>query len=370
MTTSDLRGFTVGITADRRWEEQAELFSRRGATVVHGPTIRTLPHDTDGQLRRVTEELILDPPDVTIANTGIGIRSWLAAAESWNLGEALIGALGGSRLYVRGPKAAGALHQYGLEPFAFAAAARLSDLVELIARSEPPGARVAFQRHGNESPAVVGALEAGGAHVIVVPVYRWLRPEDERPAERLIEAVIERRVHAITFTSAPAVQNFASLADERGVGAALRQAIGGDVVVACVGEVCAGAAERAGFRGALVPESARVGPLIRLVADHLTASEVRVAIGDGLLSIRGTRVMVAGSEVTLSSREARVLAVLLRAAGTTVPKQSLLHAAWGGQYDDPHVVEVAVARLRRKLGPASKALIAVRRRGYRLAVER
>lgn len=38
-----LSGFTVGITADRRWEEQAELLRRRGACVIHGPSIRTLP---------------------------------------------------------------------------------------------------------------------------------------------------------------------------------------------------------------------------------------------------------------------------------------------------------------------------------------
>jgi hypothetical protein len=36
-----LRGFTVGITGDRRWQEQAEMLSRRGARVVHGPTMST-----------------------------------------------------------------------------------------------------------------------------------------------------------------------------------------------------------------------------------------------------------------------------------------------------------------------------------------
>jgi uroporphyrinogen-III synthase len=43
MAYGPLTGFTVGVTADRRWNEQAALFERRGATVLHGPTIRTLP---------------------------------------------------------------------------------------------------------------------------------------------------------------------------------------------------------------------------------------------------------------------------------------------------------------------------------------
>ena len=41
MTLRALEGFVIGVTADRRWTEQAELFQRRGAVVMHGPTIKT-----------------------------------------------------------------------------------------------------------------------------------------------------------------------------------------------------------------------------------------------------------------------------------------------------------------------------------------
>ena len=36
-----LAGYTIGITGHRRWEEQAEMLSRRGARVLHGPTMTT-----------------------------------------------------------------------------------------------------------------------------------------------------------------------------------------------------------------------------------------------------------------------------------------------------------------------------------------
>src|SRR3954466_3575470 len=78
-----LHGYCIGVTADRRWEEQAELLKRRGATVLHGPSIRTLPVGADEELRATTERLIARPPEYFIANTGIGVRSWMAAAESW-----------------------------------------------------------------------------------------------------------------------------------------------------------------------------------------------------------------------------------------------------------------------------------------------
>ena len=41
MKLEPLAGFTVAVTADRRADEQAALLSRLGATVVHGPVIRT-----------------------------------------------------------------------------------------------------------------------------------------------------------------------------------------------------------------------------------------------------------------------------------------------------------------------------------------
>src|SRR3546814_14227938 len=43
LVLASLDGFTVGITADRRADEQAALFERRGASVVLGRSIRTLP---------------------------------------------------------------------------------------------------------------------------------------------------------------------------------------------------------------------------------------------------------------------------------------------------------------------------------------
>ena len=80
--TGVLDGFTIGVTADRRWEEQASLFERRGATVQHGPTIRTLALGGEARLQQATAEVVASPPGFLIANTGIGIRSW-ARAGRW-----------------------------------------------------------------------------------------------------------------------------------------------------------------------------------------------------------------------------------------------------------------------------------------------
>ena len=183
-----LDGFTVGVTADRRWDEQAELLQRRGATVVHGPAIRTLPLVSDPRLLAVTEELVAHPPDVLVANTAIGVRAWLSEAESHGRGDALVDALRRARIVARGPKAAGAVHAAGLDVAWRAPTETLDELRDRLLADGVAGARVAFQRDGDDAgegtegaggvegggdgPGLAGRLRAAGAEVVEVPVYR------------------------------------------------------------------------------------------------------------------------------------------------------------------------------------------------------
>ncbi|MGC7202936.1 uroporphyrinogen-III synthase, partial [Mycobacteroides abscessus subsp. abscessus] len=76
-----LDGFTIGVTAARRSEELIALLERRGAAVVHAAAIRIIPLADDAELRDATELVIANPPDLTVATTGIGFRGWIEAAD-------------------------------------------------------------------------------------------------------------------------------------------------------------------------------------------------------------------------------------------------------------------------------------------------
>ena len=358
-----LDGFTVGITADRRADEQAALFERRGATVAHGPSVRTLPLGEDEGLRAATEALIDRPPDVLIANTGLGIRSWFGAAESWDLGDELLDALRPARIFARGPKAAGAVHSLGLDVHARAPSERLRECLELVAAEAAPGARVAVQRDGGPSTPDLALLRDAGAEVIEVPVYRWRSPDDSRAAVRLAEGVIAGRVHAVTFTFGPALTSWLGLAAQEGLSDALRRTLAsGRVVVGCVGPACVEVAAAEGISDGdlVVPRTSRLGPLVRTVAERLVDRSQRV----GSLVITGTVVRCGERRIELTDIEARILTALAARSGTVVAKADLLREVWGDAATDPHLVEVAVGRLRRRLGPAGAAVEAVPRRGY------
>ena len=61
-----------------------------------------------------------------------------------------------------------------------------------------------------------------------------------------------------------------------------------------------------------------------------------------------------------------MLESLARRRGAVVSKRTLLEEVWAGE-SDGHVVEVTVARLRRRLGPGGTVIETVLRRGYRIS---
>ena len=188
----------VGITADRRWEEQAELLRRRGASVVHGPSISTLYLASDANLKEATLDVIARPPDYLVATTGIGMRAWLEAAAAWGLGDRLDEVLGGTRIVARGPKSAAAVQAGGLPVWGRSATEQLGGVMTILLAEPLAGRRVAVQEYGMKSPELRAALDDAGAEVVEVPVYRWRVPEDTGPAMRLVEAACDgphRRRH-------------------------------------------------------------------------------------------------------------------------------------------------------------------------------
>jgi DNA-binding response OmpR family regulator len=88
--------------------------------------------------------------------------------------------------------------------------------------------------------------------------------------------------------------------------------------------------------------------------------------GDIELDPAERRVMVAGREVVLTTREFALLEYLIRRPGEVVSKIELLDHVWDAAVETaPNAVEVYVGYLRRKIG--RERLETVRGAGYRLA---
>ena len=368
MVTGPLAGFTIGVTADRRADEQVQLLEQRGATCLHGPVIRTHPLGPEDALERATAAVIARPPDYALLTTGIGVRGWLEAADALQIGDGLRAALATAVVFARGPKAMGAAVTGGIEVAWSSPLATSAALVERLAADGVAGKRVAVQLDGAVGDELSAAIEALGAEVVAVPVYRWSLPADLGPATRLVRAVADGTLDAVTFTARPAVDNFLEIAAELGLVDQATRALNAEVAVFCVGPVCAARAVEVGIASPHQPERPRLGALVQHLTAWFAQRDRELLLAGRAVRVQGRLVTVDGdAPVRLSDRERDVLDVLAERPGVVHSKRSLLRTVWGGTESDEHVVEVTVARLRQRLGPAAEGIETVVRRGYRLS---
>lgn len=366
MSAADLAGLTVAVTADRRADEQIELLSRLGARTLHLPTIGTVPLSAADSVIPETRRLLDCPPDVVVLTTAVGVRSWIDVAESAGLAERLVDSLNrAEHVVTRGPKAMAAALTCGVEVSWDAPSARSAEIVDYLT-DLVAGKRVVIQRDGAPSSDLAEALEALGAVVVDVPVYRWVRPLEGEPTHRLVEALSAGTIDAVTFTSPPAVVNLMTLAAERGVLDRVRAALTNEgLTVAALGEATCAALAELEVQADVVPSRPRLGALVRALGDY-SAQRPTFTVGRVKIRLGASAVVVDGAVVELPPRELGVLAELAAQPGAVRAKAELRRKAWADAPDvDDHAVEVTVGRLRRRL-PDSLAVQTVPRRGYRL----
>ncbi|MFD3945768.1 uroporphyrinogen-III synthase [Streptomyces sp. NPDC058579] len=361
-----LAGFTVGVTAARRADELGALLRRRGAAVTHGPALRIVPLADDTELLAATKELIDHAPDVVVATTAIGFRGWVEAADGWGHGEELLDCLRGVELLARGPKVKGAVRAAGLTESWSPSSESMAEVLDRLLAEGVVGRRIALQLHGEPLPGFVEALTAGGAEVVVVPVYRWMPPEDIGPLDRLLDGVLAGALDAVTFTSAPAAASLLSRAEHRGALPELVEALRHAALAVCVGPVTALPLQAHGI-GTLQPERYRLGPLVQLLCQELPARARSLPVAGHRIEIRGHGVLVDGLLRPVPPAGMALLAALARRPGWVVSRPDLLRALPGAGRDE-HAVETAMARLRTALG-TPKLIQTVVKRGYRLAVD-
>ncbi|MFJ8559171.1 uroporphyrinogen-III synthase [Streptomyces microflavus] len=365
-THGPLAGFTVGVTAARRAEELGTLLKRRGAVVHQAPALRIVPLADDSELLNATKELIDHAPDVVVATTAIGFRGWVEAADGWGIGDALLERLRGVELLARGPKVKGSVRAAGLTEAWSPGSESMAEVLDRLLGEGVEGRRIALQLHGEPLPGFIESLQAAGAEVIGVPVYRWMPPQDIAPLDRLLDATAARGLDAVTFTSAPASASFLGRAEARGLLPEILGALRDDVLAACVGPVTALPLQARSIP-TVQPERFRLGPLVQLLCAHLPTTARVLPVAGHRIEIRGHAVLVDDELRAVPPAGMALLHTLARRPGWVVARADLLRALPGSGTDE-HAVETAMARLRAALG-APRLIQTVVKRGYRLSLD-
>src|SRR5574337_879560 len=267
---TDLTGLTVVSFESRLAGALADLISRQGGTPLSAPAVQEIPLAENQEALGFAKELLAGRIDLVILLTGVGIRALLTAIEGAYPRAEFLAALSRVPTIVRGLKSQMVLRSSDLpvtlavpDPNTWREILSAIDDAAILLQDR----RVAVQEYGRSNPELVAGLAARGASVMRVSVYRWALPEDCRPLRSAIDAIIERKVDLVLFTTAVQVDHLLQVAAESGLEESLRAGLR-DTIVASIGPTCSGALREHGLVVDLEPEQPKMGHLVQTAARH------------------------------------------------------------------------------------------------------
>jgi uroporphyrinogen-III synthase len=264
-----LQGLRIISFESRRAKEMAELIRRHGGEPTVAPSMREVPLSENGAPRELFQEIEAGQIDRVILLTGVGTRTMVDAAAIHYSRERIVALLGSVTLLARGPKPVAALKELGLQPALTAPEPNTwkEVLAVLDSNLELKGKRVAVQEYGITNQELVSSLEARGAKIARVPVYRWALPNDIAPLKAAIREIKSDKADIVIFTSATQVENVFQVAQQDGSVADLPQALARTLLVS-IGPVCSEAIARVGLKPDFEPEHPKMGFMIGELAQH------------------------------------------------------------------------------------------------------
>jgi uroporphyrinogen III methyltransferase/synthase len=257
-----LFGRRVLVTRSREQAgELVELLEAQGAEPVEAPLINIVPPDDYGPLDAACERAgAFDWIVFTSANGASAFMDRLLQ------GPRDVRALAGARLCAVGPGTASRLTRFGLKvdliPDDHSAAGVVTALKEVGAIKSK---RVLFPKADIARDTIPEELRAAGAEVTEVVAYRTVTAEGDAHLD-IYRQLLDRRIDAVTFSSASAVRAFVSIYGEDQAVDLLNHTI-----VATIGPVTADAALRYGITPQVTPTSSTVADLVDALVDFFSA---------------------------------------------------------------------------------------------------
>jgi uroporphyrinogen III methyltransferase/synthase len=167
-------------------------------------------------------------------------------------------AFSGARIAAIGPATAHSLAVRGLRADAVPGEYVAEAVVEALRGQIAPGDRVLLPRAESARAELVRGLEAMGAAVDEIPIYRAAVPSEASP--EVLAELRAGRIDVVTFTSSSTVRNLLAIL---GDATALERPL-----IACIGPITAQTARELGLRVDVVAEEYTVEGLVAALRGH------------------------------------------------------------------------------------------------------
>ncbi len=236
-----LFGKRVLITRTRRQASVlARLLADEGAVPVELPSIEIEPIEDSAAVDAATERLRAGDYAWTGFTSANAVDLFFEHLSERTLDAR---ALGASKVFAIGPATAAALAARGITPEVVPDEYVAEAVVEAMRPHLTPhtshlSPRILLPRAESARPELVQGLEALGATVDEIPIYRAVVPSDSEPAA--LEALRNGEIDIVTFTSSSTVRNLVTML---GGTEALERPL-----IACIGPITADTARELGLR--------------------------------------------------------------------------------------------------------------------------
>ena len=277
-------GPTVSLRKQLRWVDTQPLFGRRiivtrakeqaydlverlvdlGAEPIEAATIRIAPpvdlEPLDDACARV------ESFDWIVFTSVNGVEYFLRRLVA---GRGDVRNLKGVRLCAIGPATAERLTRHGIKVDLVPEEHRSEAVVGILcAKDNLRGKRVLLPRADLAREVLPRELQAAGALVENVTAYRTIFESLEQPgAPDIYKMLLERRIDAVTFTSASTVRSFAQQ-----LGAEPAADLLQTTVVAAIGPVTAEAAKQLNIKTDVMPSTYTIPALVDALVEHFANS--------------------------------------------------------------------------------------------------
>jgi uroporphyrinogen-III synthase len=259
-------GLRVLSLESRRAVEIESMIRRLEGDAFVAPSVKERALEDRGDAVRFVYRLEAGDFDLVICMTGAGLAFLRDAVSAHIPVERLAAGLRRVTIIARGPKPVPILramdvpvHVVVPEPNTW------KEIVEAIAAR--PERRIAVQEYGRPNVAMNAALEALGAQVTPVAIYRWALPEDCGPLREAARRLASREVDVVIFTSSIQLDHLLDIARGLGIEASVMEALRDDVVIGSVGPVMTACLEGYGLHADIIPNHPKMGALVKAASD-------------------------------------------------------------------------------------------------------
>jgi uroporphyrinogen-III synthase len=270
VSTPSFEGLSVLVLESRRTREMAALVSNYGGRPVAAPALREVPLESNPAALAFADALLRGDYDVVILLTGVGTRALLDVVSTKHARETFVAALAKTKVVARGPKPLAVLRELSVP--VWVTVPEPNTWRELLAAIDATGEsiggrRVAVQEYGRTNEELLEGLEARGASVTRVPVYRWALPEDVEPLRDAVRAIPRGELDVAMFTTSVQVVHLMEVAETLARADAVRDGLR-RMVVASIGPTTTAELRNHGIAADLEASHPKMGFLVREAAER------------------------------------------------------------------------------------------------------